>query len=118
PDAYERQQHRDMEDPEWARVVVYPATEAGVSQALDEARAADVIVKASGIGVLDEFLEATVPEVKAPGKLVVFWDVDAPATLARMRADPADAFRAQVPRYNLVLTYGGGDPVVQAYAAF
>ena len=28
PDAYERQQHRDMPDPVWARVVVYPATEA------------------------------------------------------------------------------------------
>jgi len=23
PDAYERQQHRDMPDPEWARVVIY-----------------------------------------------------------------------------------------------
>ena len=117
PDAYERQQHRDMEDPEWARVVVYPATEAGVSQALDEARAADVIVKASGIGVLDEFLEATVPEVKAPGKLVVFWDVDAPATLDRVRANEADPFRRLIPRYDFVLTYGGGPPVVEAYEA-
>ena len=25
PDAFERQQHRDMDDPEWARVVVWPA---------------------------------------------------------------------------------------------
>ena len=24
PDAFERQQHRDMDDPDWARVVVYP----------------------------------------------------------------------------------------------
>src|SRR3954453_15938779 len=24
PDAYSRQQHRDMDDPNWARVVVYP----------------------------------------------------------------------------------------------
>jgi len=35
PDAYERQQHRDIEDPPWARVVVYPATEAGLSKALE-----------------------------------------------------------------------------------
>src|SRR5579871_4904728 len=25
PDAYQRQQHRDIDDPDWARVVVYPA---------------------------------------------------------------------------------------------
>ena len=30
PDAYERQRHRDMPDPDWASVEVYPATEAGV----------------------------------------------------------------------------------------
>src|SRR5581483_5038775 len=26
PDAYDRQAHRDIPDPDWARVVVYPAT--------------------------------------------------------------------------------------------
>ena len=26
PDAYERQSHRDIEPPEWCRVIVYPAT--------------------------------------------------------------------------------------------
>ena len=26
PDAYERQAHRDIDDPDWAKVVVYPAT--------------------------------------------------------------------------------------------
>ena len=29
PDAYERQQHRDMADPSWARVVVYPGVGRG-----------------------------------------------------------------------------------------
>ena len=38
PDAYERQQHRDMADPEWARVVVYPATEEAALEALEDAR--------------------------------------------------------------------------------
>ncbi|HEX2082666.1 MAG TPA: hypothetical protein VHF86_04170, partial [Xanthomonadaceae bacterium] len=27
PDAYGRQQHRDIDDPDWAEVVVYPNTE-------------------------------------------------------------------------------------------
>jgi spore maturation protein CgeB len=47
----------------------------------------------------------------------VFWDVDAPATLARLEADEAEPLRALVPRYDLVLTYGGGEPVVQRYLA-
>jgi spore maturation protein CgeB len=116
PDAYERQQHRDIADPEWARVVVYPGE--GDEHALrmvERARGADLVVKASGVGVFDELLEAAVLDLKRPGTLVAFWDVDAPATLDRMRQDAADAFCALVPRYDLVLTYGGGDPVVEAY---
>ena len=31
--------------------------------------------------------------------------------------DPDDPFHALVPRYDLVLTYGGGDPVVRGYEA-
>jgi spore maturation protein CgeB len=114
PDAYERQEHRDIADPDWARVVVYPATQRGVEAALDEARAADILIKASGVGVLDELLEAEIPRLGA-GRTTAFWDVDAPATLERMRNDPADPFHEQVPRYDLILTYGGGPPVVSEY---
>ncbi|MFC7334381.1 CgeB family protein [Rhodocista pekingensis] len=117
PDAYERQKHRDIPDPDWARVVVYEATEAGVAQALEQGRGADVVVKASGVGVFDALLEAAVPEIRRPDGLAVFWDVDAPATLARLHADPADPFHAALRRYDAVLTYGGGQPVVDAYGA-
>jgi spore maturation protein CgeB len=116
PDAYERQAHRDIDDPPWARVVVYGADgEDGVRAALAEARAADVLIKASGVGVFDELLEAALLEEGRPGALRVYWDVDAPATLARLHANPADPLRALIPDYDLVLTYGGGDPVVRAY---
>jgi spore maturation protein CgeB len=118
PDAFERQQHRDIPDPDWARVVVYPADEHGVLRALEAARGADLIVKASGVGVFDELLESAVLEIKGPNSLAVFWDVDAPATLDRMESHPSDPFRFLVPRYDLVLTYGGGDPVVDAYRRF
>ena len=118
PDAYDRQRHRDIPDPEWARVVVYAGEgEAGVYQALEAARGADLVVKASGVGVFDALLEREVLALRAPTTLVAFWDVDAPATLARVHDDPADPFRPLVPDYDLVLTYGGGDPVVAAYAA-
>ncbi len=118
PDAYGRQQHRDMPDPEWARVVVYPGEgEEGVRRALDDARGADLVVKASGVGVFDELLEKAVLDIRRPDGLCVFWDVDAPATQDRMESDPEDRFRALVPRYDLIFTYGGGDPVVERYEA-
>jgi len=119
PDAYGRQEHRDLPDPEWARVVVYAgAGEDGVLRCLEEAARADLVVKASGVGVFDALLERRVLDLQGPGTRVVFWDVDAPATLERMERDPRDPFRALVPRYDLVFTYGGGDPVVRAYRRF
>ena len=117
PDAFDRQRHRDIEDPSWARVVVYPATEADVGRCLRHAARADVIVKASGVGVFDALLEEAVLERRGPGQRVAFWDVDAPATLERVEADPADSFRALVPAYDVVFTYGGGPPVIAAYSA-
>jgi spore maturation protein CgeB len=115
PDAFGRQEHRDLADPDWARVVVYPADEASALRAVDAASAADLIVKASGVGVLDALLERAVLGARRPGGMVVFWDVDAPATLERVTRGPSDPFRALIPEYDLVFTYGGGEPVVQAY---
>lgn len=118
PDAYGRQQHRDIADPDWARVVVYAAESSkDVFRALERARGADLYVKASGVGVFDALLESAILELRTPGSLAIFWDVDAPATLDRVRKDPADPFRALIPKYDLVFTYGGGDPVVRAYLA-
>jgi spore maturation protein CgeB len=118
PDAYERQAHRDIDDPDWARVVVYPIDgEDGVRRALEQARSADIIIKTSGVGVFDGLLESAVLECKARGAAAIFWDVDAPATLERLERDRSDPFRALVPRYDMVLTYGGGQPVIDAYAA-
>ena len=118
PDAYDRQAHRDLGDVPWAEVSVYRGDdEADALRCVEEARTADVLVKASGVGVFDALLEAAVPAARRPGALAVYWDVDAPATLERLRADPADPLRSHVPKYDLVLTYGGGDPVVRGYTA-
>ena len=78
------------------------------------AAGADVVVKHSGLGVGDALLERRVLELQ-PRSVVVFWDVDAPATLARMEADPADPFHADVPRYHAILTYGGGPKARDGY---
>src|SRR5690606_23833720 len=95
---------------------VYENSEAAALAQVDAARHADLVVKASGVGVFDELLEAAVLELKTPERLVAFWDVDAPATLDRTQGDPEDAFRSLIPRYDVIFTYGGGQPVIDAYA--
>lgn len=118
PDAFGRQERRDMEPPEWAKVVVYPATEDAVRQVIAQAAAADVVVKASGVGVFDDVLLTGVMAAAAPHAVRIFWDVDAPATLAELREGGQAVLRAWLPRLDLVLTYGGGPPVIDAYEAF
>lgn len=118
PDAFGRQQHRDIDPPDWARVVVWPATSDGLRSVLAEAGRADVVVKASGVGVFDrELLEGVIANA-SPHALKLFWDVDAAATLDEMRADPEHPVRRALPALDLVLTYGGGPPVVAAYTGF
>jgi len=115
PDAFERQAHRDIEPPDWARVVVYPATESGCQAVIAEAAGADVVVKASGVGVFDDDLLEGVMAVARPHAVKVFWDVDAPATLAALRADPGLLMHRVLGGLDMVLTYGGGPPIVAAY---
>src|SRR5438045_8500691 len=58
PDAYERQQHRDIQDPHWARVIVYANDEDAALHALEAARRhAGMIGKADGIGVVSQLLK-------------------------------------------------------------
>ncbi|WP_407168675.1 glycosyltransferase [Bradyrhizobium sp. ORS 111] len=117
PDAFQRQQHRDIEDPPWAKVVVYPPTPDGWQEALTTAASrADLLIKASGVGIFDAELEKAVIEVPCQA-VRIYWDVDAPATLDAMSCDPKHHLRQAIPRYDLVLTYGGGDAVVGAYRA-
>jgi spore maturation protein CgeB len=118
PDAYERQQHRDMDPPDWARSVVYPATAEGLRSVLAEAACADVAVKASGVGIFDEELLAGIIEHARPGALKIFWDVDAAATLDEMRGREDHPVRRALTSLDFVLTYGGGPPVVKAYEGF
>lgn len=119
PDAYDRQQNRDLEsDPDYARVVVYDS-EAQRDELIETAFAdSDWVIKCSGVGIWDEELELAVAERSGQGVRTAFWDVDAPATLASVAADPANAFRACIPRFDRIFTYGGGPPVIDGYLAF
>ena len=117
PDAYDRQANRDIDPPDWARVVVYPATEQGLASVLREAVHADVVVKASGVGVFDDELLDGAMEYTRTGALRLYWDVDAPATLAELRAKPNHVLRRRLAELDAVCTYGGGEPVISAYRA-
>lgn len=117
PDVYDRQANRDIDPPDWCRVVVYDGTVAALEQAAAQAADYDIVVKASGVGFQDDLLLARMMGAARPGALRVFWDVDAPATLAELRAAPDHPLRRMLPDLDMVLTYGGGDPVVAAYRA-
>jgi spore maturation protein CgeB len=117
PDAFDRQQHRDIDPPAWAKVVVYPATVEACVAVIGRAAEADVVIKASGVGVFDDELVEGVMAAARPHALKIFWDVDAPATLAGLRADPQQRLHRVLPQLDLVLTYGGGPPVIAAYEA-
>jgi spore maturation protein CgeB len=114
PDVYKRQQNRDCETIEYAEERVYQ-TPRDLEQVLVEASAADLVIKHSGVGADDELLEAEVLNSRSANTRIAFWDVDAPATLARVEDNLADPFRQLIPEYDFVFTYGGGDPVINHY---
>ena len=117
PNIPERLQHRDIDNPHWAKVVMYRPNDEAALDALERAEQSDLIIKCSGVGVCDDLLEAAVLELKKPETLVAFLDVNAPATLDRINGDPEDYFRPLISEYDFLLTRNGGAAVVDAYRA-
>jgi len=114
PDAYGRQQRRDDDDFSYAEVIVYDSPR-DIPALLSHACDADLVIKHSGVGVDDSLLEERVLECKSSTTQVAFWDVDAPATLAGVEANVLHPFRALIPEYDYIFTYGGGPPIVEHY---
>ena len=122
PDAYGRQQHRDSDDFSYVTSIVYePAERDGgrdLARMLERATDYDIVVKHSGIGCDDAELERRVPAECSASAMTFIWDVDAPATIHRMRADARDALRHATPGYDAILTYGGGPLAYAGFAEF
>ena len=114
PDIYKRQQNRDCASIEYANVRVYQ-TPRDLDSVLAEACDADLVIKHSGVGADDERLEREVLNCRSANARVAFWDVDAPATLARVEGNVGDPFRELIPRYDFIFTYGGGQSIVDHY---
>lgn len=114
PDVYGRQEKRDPGDYSYVESLIY-SRPSDLPQMFSRAAGADLIVKHSGVGADDAELEFVVARGISGDAVRAFWDVDAPATLERLENDPSDPFRALVPDYDFIFTYGGGSPVVEHY---
>ena len=115
PDALGRRERRDIDAPDWCEVVVYPATIAAMESAARGASDADVVVKASGVGIFDHELLDAVMSSARPDALRLWWDVDAPATLAEIEDDATAPLRRWLPALDAVVTYGGGPGICSQY---
>jgi len=115
PDIYGRQQHREAIAQDFVRVEVYRSL-SELQRLLRCTADVDLVIKHSGVGEADGYLEELVLDYKSANTRVAFWDVDAPATLQRVEENAGDPFRKLVPQYDLIFTYGGGAPVVEHYA--
>ena len=120
PDAFDRQQHRDIEPPAWAKVRGLSGDRGRrCARCSPKRRAADVVVKASGVGVFDDALLDGVIAAARPGGACA----SSGTSMRRRRspscgAAPDHPLRRALPSLDLVLTYGGGPPVVAAYEGF
>lgn len=114
PDIYKRQQNRDEGDYRYAKSLVYNTPD-DLDRLLRLASDTDLVIKHSGIGADDAVLERRVLDCRSARTRVAFWDVDAPATLASVEGDSANPFRACIPEYDFVFTYGGGPQVIERY---
>jgi spore maturation protein CgeB len=117
PDAYGRQQNRDAQAFAFVQSVVYEGSDQ-IPALLARAAECDLVIKHSGVGVFDDLLEAKVLSCRSSKTRVAFWDVDAPATLARLKQNAADPFRALIAEYDFIFTYGGGLGVTSQYRQF
>lgn len=115
PEIYRRHEHKDAPEIDYADIRIYKSSRE-IPDLIAQASRADVVIKHSGVGAADEQLEREVLTCRSPRTKVIFWDVDAPATLARVETNKSDPFRGLIPQYDAIFTYGGGQPVVAHYS--
>ncbi len=101
-----RGEHRDLPNPGFCRLVLYPEWERIASQALAEARDADATLVGSyvhrGSQVIDELAEGGIDPL-------FFYDIDTPVTVSQVRGANADYLRAdQIPLFARYLSFTGG----------
>ena len=114
PDIYGRQQNRDRHDVNYADVIVY-RTPVILMRCSHKPPAPPWSSNTAAWEPTTNCWRRGCSSAARRSTQVAFWDVDAPATLARVEADPDDPFRRLIPQYDFIFTYGGGAPVVRHY---
>ncbi len=120
-DILERQQRRDIEPPSylaaWRLLDVSAGTEQLEAAIAEAGQQSEIVICCSGLGANDGLVQqlvAELPGTAGRGLLNIFWDVDAPATLEQA-AERDWPFSRLVQHFAMILTYGGGLPVVEGY---
>jgi spore maturation protein CgeB len=107
---------RDFSDTDYCDLVLYPDWETVRYRALMDVAESDVVITASyvpdGVRINDEVLGL-------PGPLHVFYDLDTPITLGKLRAAGTDYVNAkQLSEFDLVLSFVGGGILDQLKTEF
>lgn len=109
-------QHRDLPRPPFAALSLYRSLEELRDRAAEPVRRADLVIV--GSYVPDGVAVGTWVGQTAAG-LVAFYDIDTPVTLAALEAGGADYLsRAQVPGYDLYLSFTDGPMLERLEAQF
>lgn len=97
--------HRDLTDPDWCRLVLYPDL-AGLEQHREAIRAADAVMV--GSYVPDGVSVGRFVQDHAAG-LTAFYDIDTPVTLAALDGGACAYLQPDlIPGYDLYLSFTGG----------
>jgi spore maturation protein CgeB len=107
---------RDLARPDYCETSLYGSLEELIDRHSDVVRQADVVIQGSfvpeGRRVADWVL------ARARGT-TVFYDIDTPVTLTSLEEDRCDYIeRAQLPRFDLVLSFSGGPTLTRLQGAF
>jgi spore maturation protein CgeB len=98
--------HRDLADPEYCDLILYPDWEGVAPSAIAAAREADAVIVGSyvkeGARVIDELVGAGVEPL-------FFYDIDTPVTVTALRSGGTEHLRPdQVPLFTRYLSFTGG----------
>lgn len=98
--------HRDLPDPDFCRLRLYPDWDAVRTEALAEAKDADATLVGSyvheGPRIIDDLADAGVEPL-------YFYDIDTPVTVAQLRSREAVSLRPdQVPVFTRYFSFSGG----------
>jgi spore maturation protein CgeB len=98
--------HRDLADPAFLRLELYPSWKEVESRALAEASEADVVMVGTYVHGGPEVIQALAGTGVGP---LAFYDIDTPVTMAQLRRGEEQSLRRdQVPLFDLYLSFSGG----------